>query len=112
MSARDLVKETNGLINPDRYHAEVTHQITETVSWADKRLAKIVRLRLVSDPGFPVWDVSYCHGQLKDGSYVNVDIGFSQIPKKGMRRYIVERAKEENVYARGLGVFDAISTLI
>jgi hypothetical protein len=93
------------------YHEVVTNTAKETVDWTDKRLAKIVRLRLLSDPGFPWWDTSYCHGQLKDGSYVNVAFPWFQLPKGKVNKTIVWWAKKEGVYAKGLGIFDVISKL-
>ena len=105
-----MANETNPL--PKHYHDEVTHKITDTVDWNDKRLARIIRLRLLSDPGFPVWDVSYCHGVLKDGTLVDVELPFDQLPKRGMRAAIVQYAKADGVYAVGLGIWGAISTLI
>lgn len=104
--------ETNGLQNPQQYHKEVTHTIEETVDWTDKRLVKITRLRLLSDPGYPHWDVSYCHGVLFTGQFVNVDLPFDRLPKKGARAMIVRWAKQDKVFAKGIGIFDAISTLI
>jgi len=103
--------QTNGLKDPKAYHAEVTHTIEKTVDWRDPELARVVRLRLLSDPGYPVWDVSYCHGVLKDGTYVNVDLPFDQLPKRNMNATIVAWAKRDRVFARGLGIFNAISTL-
>jgi hypothetical protein len=83
-----------------------------TVDWTDRRLSKITRLRLLSDPGFPVWDVSYCHGMLKDGTLCRVQVPFSQLPKRNMMKVIIESGKRDGVFAKGLGVFEAISTLI
>lgn len=103
--------EVNGLEKPAEYHQQVTHQIEETVSWKDPRLARIIRLRLISDPGFPVWDLSYCHGELKDGTPVRVDLPFYQVPKRRMMSFILDHAKKDGVFAKGLGLFDAISTL-
>ena len=103
--------ETNGLIDPKAYHANTTAKIKESVYWTDPRLAKITRFRLLSDPGYPFWDVSYIHGVLKDGSPVEVINPFYDLPKKGLFRYIVMFAKKQGVYAKGLGIFDAISTL-
>ena len=93
------------------YHEVVTNTAKETVDWTDKRLAKIVRLRLLSDPGLPWWDTSYCHGQLKDGSYVNVAFPWFQLPKGKVNKTIVWWAKKEGGYAKGLGIFDVISKL-
>lgn len=105
--------ETNGLTDPSAYHEAVTHRITETLYWDDKRLKKITRLRLVSDPGFPAWDLSYCHGVDVDGNPVQVELPFSQLPKgKGqIQRAIIAHAKRDGVFAKGLGVFNSISTL-
>ena len=106
--------ETNGLVDPSAYHANVTAKIAEYVDWTDSRLARITRLRLLSDPGFPMWDVSYCHGELRDGTPCDVELPFSQLPKgKGrMVGAIIAAAKADKVYAKGLGIFNVISTLI
>ena len=68
----------------------------------------ISRLRLLSDPGFPFWDVSYCYGEL-DGCPVLVALPFSQLPKRGMRKALYSQAKASGKFIRGL--FDNISTL-
>lgn len=101
------VYETNPI--PDGY---IIPDAENTVDWADKRLVRIHRLRLITDPGLPVWDVSYCHGQLRDGTLVHVQLPFSQIPRRGMYRAIVQYAKADHVYAKRLGIFEAISTLV
>ena len=84
------------------YHEVVTNTAKETVDWTDKRLAKIVRLRLLSDPGLPWWDTSYCHGQLKDGSYVNVAFPWFQLPKGKVNKTIVWWAKKDRVRSLAL----------
>ena len=94
----------------DALHA-VRESVHGTVQWDDPDLKRIVRLRLLSDPGFPVWDVSYCYGQMKDGSYVRVELPFSQLPKHNFKSAIIRYAEKDGVFAKGLGVFDAISTL-
>lgn len=99
--------ETNSLTSP-RYH-DVDRSLR--VDWADPRLHKITRLRLLTDAGFPSWDVSYCHGVLKDGTAVTVDLPFDQLPRRGMAAAIVKYAQADKVYAKGLGIFDAISQL-
>lgn len=103
------VNETNGLINGQDYHKV---DRSEKVDWADGRLAKITRFRLLSDPGMTFWDVSYCHGILKDGTNVTVCLPFFQLNKWKFKKEIVEYAKRDNVYAKGIGIFDALSTLI
>ena len=83
------------------------------VDWADPRLAKVTRLRLLTDPGFPVWDVSYCIGELRDGRTCRVELPFSQLPKSKVKAAILRYAKDDGVYAKGLGLFnpDVISRL-
>ena len=83
--------ERGGLIDPAAYHENVSSKIERTVSW-DATGLKVTRLRLLSDPGFPAWDVSYCHGEL-DGQPVEVMLPFSQLPKRGVSRAIVAHAK-------------------
>ena len=98
--------ETTGMTGHE-YHA----QFDTLVMWDDPTLSHVTRLRLLSDPGFPVWDVSYCHGVLKDGTPVRVGLPFSQLPKKNMRKFIIDEAVKDRVFAKGLKIFDAISTL-
>lgn len=100
--------EINGLENGPAYHRE---DRPVTVVWNDPRLEKITRLRLLSDPGLPWWDVSYIHGVLKDGTLCRVQNPFPNLPKRGLKKAIIEQAKKDGVFAKGLGVFDAISTL-
>jgi hypothetical protein len=83
----------------------------DALHWDDSRLARITRLRLLSDPGFPVWDVSYCYGETKDGHPCRVILPFDQLPKRNRARAIIEHAQRDGVYAKGLGIFDSISTL-
>jgi len=108
---RRLVNETNP-IEESRHHSpwlEGTDAIT--VGWTDRDLSRITRLRLLTDPGFPFYDVSYCWGVLHGGTKVEVRLPFDQLPRKNMRGAIIEAAKRDRVYASGLGVFDALSIL-
>ena len=96
----------NQLENPREYHGV---ERTRTVDWTVKGLY-VTRLRLLSDPGFPMWDVSYCHGIIGE-EHVNVSLPFSQLPKRKAMHAIVEYAREAGVYAKGLGMLDNISML-
>lgn len=82
-----------------------------TVELDDPQLAKIVRLRLLSDPGFPMVDLSYCYGELRDGTAVRVQLPRHQFPKRGLEKALVAMCREAGVYGKGLGLFDAISYL-
>ena len=82
--------ETNPI--PQGYH-DVDR--STKVDWTDARLAKITRLRMVSDPGFPLWDISYCHGVLKDGTPCRVMLPFSQLPKRTWMCHILDCARQD-----------------
>lgn len=99
------VSETNGV--DSTYHNNLDFK--GKVSWTARNL-KVTRLRLLSDPGFPYWDVSYCHGKIA-GKDVRVELPFHQLPKNGYKKAIVAYAKKDGVYAKGIGILDAISTL-
>ena len=104
--------ETNGLtMSGTAYHDQFA--TARTVRWTEKGL-RITRFRILSDPGFPAWDVSYCHGFIGDEP-VHVELPFSQLPKYGKGGWkgaVIEHAKRDGLYAKGLGIFDAASTLI
>lgn len=113
MIQHPLVNETNGLINGLAYHAARADQAPRRVDWKEPGL-KITRLRLLSDPGYPAWDISYCHGEIA-GRPVDVELPFDQL-RKGRRgpslaAQIVEHAIADQVNAKRLGILDAISTL-
>ena len=93
------------------YHDTITAKIGGTVYWNDPSLKSIIRFRLLGEAGFPAWDVSYCHGVLKDGTPVDVDLPFDQLPRRGWKRAVVAYAKKDGVYAAGLGIFANTSTL-
>ena len=103
---RPSVGETNGLLDGHKYHSEFTAQIQRQVPWTAKGL-KITRLRLLSDLGFPFWDVSYCHGVL-NGEPVEVMLPFDQLPKRGRNKAIVNHAIKDGVYAKGLGILSPL----
>lgn len=101
--------ETNGLADAAAYHATDRKM---QVALDDPRLATITRLRLLTDPEFPYWDLSYCHGRLDDGTEVTVILPWHSFSKRnGLAREIVAMCKEVGVYAKGVGILDAISTL-
>lgn len=106
---RPYVGEISGLVNGIAYHNNRHEQDCgiDTVKWTTPGL-KITRLRLLSDPGFPAWDVSYCHGIL-DGRHVDVELPFSQLPKYNMKKWLYKEAQKTGKYIDGL--FNAISTL-
>jgi len=78
----------------------------ETVDLGDPRLARITRLRLVTDPGFPMWDLSYCYGRLKDGTDVRVQLPQWQFSKRNLNGDLIAMCKEAGVFGKALGIFD------
>lgn len=79
----------------------------QTLDLNDPGLASIFRLRMVSDPGFPMWDVSYCYGVTKDGETCRVRLPETQFPKRNLKGAIIEMCKREKVFAKGLGLLDS-----
>ncbi len=106
------VQETNPLDYDLRREIDAAGRL-DRVDWTDPNLAQIVRFRLLTDRGFPFWDVSYCIGRLGDGTLVDVDLPFSQLRKGrgGWKRHLVEWAAEDGIHAKRLGFFDAASTM-
>lgn len=102
------ISETNPI--PEGYHQNVTERIMRSVDWTTPGL-KVTRFRILSDPGHPVWDVSYCHGVMPDGEPVDVCLPFSQLPKRGWRRFVVGQAIKEGIHAKRLGILDNVSSL-
>lgn len=109
---RPAIGELNGLVDGRAYHAaRSANGPVRKVDWSEPHL-RVTRLRLLSDPGLPFWDVSYCHGVLcHTGEHVDVEVPFSQLPKHGFKREIVKWAQRERIYAHGLGILSNISTL-
>jgi hypothetical protein len=77
------------------------------VRWTHPQLKKItlLDLQLIDD----AWQVTQCEGELKNGEVVRVALPFSRLPRYGLRKSIIKYAKEDNVYAKGLGIFEAIN---
>ena len=91
-----------------------------TVYWTE--VTEITRLRLVTDPGFPCWDVSYCWGmtEVTDDSGTHevacrVRLPFHQLPKgkkEGKSRLygaLISYARTDGLNLKSIGLFDAIS---
>jgi hypothetical protein len=87
----------------------------ETVVLEDSRLVKILRLRLLgmAEREYPMLDVSYIWGELRDGTPVRVDLpgGVWHLNKATYKSQLVDLFRSAGRYAKGMGVFDAISIL-
>lgn len=93
-------------VDMQAYHRSVNRDVTWNAKAFQAAGGRITRLRLLSDPGFPWWDVSYCHGTLPDGTVVPVDLGESQFRKRDTVRHLVEVAQREGFNAKRLGLLD------
>ena len=97
--------ETNP-IDGARHH-EPDH--LDVMCWDHPSLKQVTRLRLVTEPGHQFWDVSYCWGVTRHGTKVRVALPFDQLPRHGMYKAILDAAKIDGVFAKGLGISGAIS---
>jgi hypothetical protein len=82
------------------------------VPLSDPRLVRIDRIRLLTESGYPAYDVSYVYGTLRDGRHVRVDLGTYRIAKgrKGgtsLKGHLVNLAKAAGRHAHGLHMLDA-----
>jgi len=103
------VREDRPLSEAAYDHSEV--DFSETFDLADRRLVRIDRLRLLTEPECPFMDLSYCYGTLRNGRHVPVDLGVSQFNKRTYKSELVEAAKAAGRYGKGMGMFDALSIL-
>lgn len=101
--------ESNGLADGAAYHA--LYHAAPSLALEDPRLAKVTRFRLLSDPGFPAWDVSYCHGLSVDGERVNVEVPWSQLPKGKRVTFVKGECAKMGLDHRRLEIIEAMSTL-
>ena len=81
-------------------------EIVGECDFGDPTLVQINRLRLISDPGFPMWDLSYCYGTLANGDRVRVHLPQHQFSKRNLKRDLVEMCKSCGVYGKGIGILD------
>lgn len=98
------VQETNPLWMSEATHENVDYD--EHVTLGDPRLERIVRLRLLTEPGYPYFDVSYVYGQLRDGRYVRIADAPMHLRRKAPKADLIAWAREERVNAKALGLLD------
>ncbi|UQS95159.1 hypothetical protein Pam4_16 [Pseudanabaena phage Pam4] len=92
------------------YHAAVTREVS--LREVGARGGRITRLRLLTEviPGRGrCADVSYVHATLNDGEVVRVSTGSLDLhltPMRQVKVRLIEWARAEAVYAKGLGLLD------
>lgn len=69
-------------------------------------LISIDRLRLITEAGYPLYDISYCFGTMSDGAHVRVDLGDSQLEKRNIKHQLILLARGAKVSAKKLGLLD------
>lgn len=106
MINQNVVKETNPM--PIGYHK----QEKEYISWEELKEKKGIvaeRIRFVSTPNFPFWDLTYLDVRVNNKLYSITNSPFSQVPKKDFKSYIYKILKEEEIFIKNF--FDCISKL-
>lgn len=105
----DNHNETNGLVDGAAYHATVDYSRFYSLAEIKEAGGKITRVRLLTENigGRRLADVSYINATLPDGSVVNVQNGIDNLtPLREMKGQMLNWAKREGVYAKGLGLLD------
>lgn len=98
------VNETNNIAFAEYNYEQVDYD--EYVTLGDPRLASIDRLRLLTEPGYPYYDISYCYGTLKDGRHVRISGAPQHLRRSKPKADLIAWAREEGAYAKGLGLLD------
>lgn len=104
LAVRYGVNETNPLWASESTHHNV--DFDEYVTLGDPRLERITRLRLLTEPGYPYFDISYVYGVLKDGRHIRISGAPMHLGRKTIKRDLISWAKEEGAFAKGLGLLD------
>lgn len=114
--ARDYgVNEDNPIDCAAYDHTAVDY--SDYVPLTDPRLASVDRLRLLTEPGYPYYDISYVWGTLRDGRHVRINTDRMHLerarPGKSLKAIIVEWAKEEGFNAKRLGMLtDSVVSIL
>lgn len=112
LAAQYGVQET-GMPVGHEYHQSVSHEERIGLHELNRRGGRITRVRWIGGEYIPgrgkCYDISYVHGRIGDQT-VSVDISacpdWSLIPRSQMKATMIAWAKEEGVYAKGLGLLD------
>jgi hypothetical protein len=103
--------ETNAIID-STYHDEDCGEMSYNDMLEEVLTGKSIsseRMRLVTDSGYPFWDLSYWHVRIDGDRYRIIDSPFERLPKKTYKQDIYKEAKKCGIYIPHL--FDSISTL-
>lgn len=89
-----------------------TEMPTRELYYEDEELDEVVRIRLLSDPGFPVWDISYIWGRAKNGELVRLSGYNFQLPKKQPIKALIREWPKLPSLVRTGYVNDVVSRLM
>jgi hypothetical protein len=104
LAVRYGVNETNPIWASESTHENVDFE--EYVTLSDPRLARITRVRLLTEPGYPYYDISYIYGVLKDGRHIRLADAPMHLSRRAPKADLIAWAKAEKVFAKGLGLLD------
>lgn len=97
--------QATGEVVTEEYHRGVSYNDEMTLAEVAKAGGKITRLRVLREGRY--CDISYCHATLPGGKIVPVRVtGGVGESFYGLKGSLIEWAKEEGVYAKGLGLLD------
>lgn len=80
-----------------------------SIYWKNSLLKTIDVLSLQSMTQAGIYEVGYCTGITQSGEHVFVTVPFKFLTKGTIKEEILKFAKDENVFAKGLGIFEAIN---
>lgn len=104
--------ETNKLSDGPGYHSSRSGQKTMTLKALASAKGKVTRVRALTERrgmGEMIVDVSYCHGQLPDGTLIDIidgPLGSTVSTRRGARGALIDWAQSQGVYALGIGLID------
>ncbi len=81
------------------------------VRWNDPELKVIIRLKCLFEKGIGLMDVDECTGALTTGEVVTVELPFTQLPRANYLGILLDYARRDGVFLKGLGVLDG-STIV
>lgn len=102
--------------NPvEQGHHEIEREricVTQMIALAKGNKVTSDRLRLVSDPGYPYWDISYWHIDINGTKYeigsIQSFFGDEDLTKKGYKSQIYNACKDNGIFIHNM--FNSIST--
>lgn len=93
------VNETNPLENAQAYHDEERIKVYfEYLSSKDD--IELERLRLLTDPDFSHYDISYIHIIYNGQKAELLNFPMTQIPKIGWKETLIDICKEHNIFIK------------